>query len=168
MAITTMITTTIMITTITMGRAGSRMVDRTGSTSNRTFLPRTTGIADVNRKRLNELGVLALNLVSSPGAGKTSLLTATATALRDTVPMAVIEGDQETENDAKRIRETGIEAVQINTGRVCHLDGHMIGHAMADLNLVARARCCLLRMSATSCVRPRSIWANTTRSRSCR
>ena len=99
------------------------------------ILAKNDRYAAENRQRLSDLGVLALNLVSSPGAGKTSLLTATATALSDTVPMAVIEGDQETENDANRIRETGIEAIQINTGRVCHLDGHMIGHAMADLTL---------------------------------
>ena len=103
------------------------------------ILAKNDGYAAANRERLHDLGVLALNLVSSPGAGKTSLLTATAIALRDTVPMAVIEGDQETDNDAARIRETGIEAVQINTGRVCHLDGHMIGHAMTDLNLTQGA-----------------------------
>ena len=99
------------------------------------ILAKNDGYAAANRNRLNALGVLALNLVSSPGAGKTSLLTATARALSESLPMAVIEGDQETENDATRIRETGVKAVQINTGRVCHLDGHMIGHAMAGLDL---------------------------------
>ena len=99
------------------------------------ILAKNDGYAAANRNRLNALGVLALNLVSSPGAGKTSLLTATARALSETLAMAVIEGDQETENDAERIRATGVKAVQINTGRVCHLDGHMIGHAMAGLDL---------------------------------
>jgi hydrogenase nickel incorporation protein HypB len=99
------------------------------------ILAKNDAYAAANRDRLSALGVLALNLVSSPGAGKTSLLAATATALRETLPMAVIEGDQETDNDAARIRETGVQAIQINTGRVCHLDGHMIGHAMADLDL---------------------------------
>jgi hydrogenase nickel incorporation protein HypB len=99
------------------------------------ILAKNDAYAAVNRSRLDALGVLALNLVSSPGAGKTSLLTATARALSGKLPMAVIEGDQETENDAARIRATGIAAVQINTGRVCHLDGHMIGHAMSGLEL---------------------------------
>jgi hydrogenase nickel incorporation protein HypB len=99
------------------------------------ILAKNDGYAAANRRRLSQAGVLALNLVSSPGAGKTTLLTATATALGDRVPLAVIEGDQETEHDAERIRETGVPAVQINTGRVCHLDAHMIGHAMDGLAL---------------------------------
>ena len=99
------------------------------------ILAKNDGFAAANRERFTVLGVLALNLVSSPGAGKTSLLTATARALSKTLAMAVIEGDQETENDAARVRATGVQAVQINTGRVCHLDAHMIGHAMAELAL---------------------------------
>jgi hydrogenase nickel incorporation protein HypB len=78
-----------------------------------------------------------LNLVSSPGAGKTTLLVETVRAIRDKVSVGVIEGDQETAYDADRIRATGVEAVQINTGRGCHLDAHMVGHALDDLPLMS-------------------------------
>ena len=87
-----------------------------------------------NRRLLQERGVLALNLVSSPGAGKTTLLAATIRALRGEFPMHVIEGDQQTDNDARRIREAGAPAVQINTGKGCHLDAHMVGHAIGRLD----------------------------------
>ena len=83
---------------------------------------------------LNALGVLALNLVSSPGSGKTTLLCKTIAMLGDS-PLAVIEGDQQTALDADRIRATGARAVQVNTGKGCHLDAQMVGRAMADLNL---------------------------------
>jgi hydrogenase nickel incorporation protein HypB len=99
------------------------------------ILSKNDAYAAGNRARLAERGVLALNLVSSPGAGKTTLLTATVTRLDG--PVAVIEGDQETANDAERIRETGAPAVQINTGRGCHLDAHMVGHALDQLDLTA-------------------------------
>lgn len=90
--------------------------------------------AGVNRMRFQAEAVLALNFVSSPGAGKTTLLTRTIEALRGHVPVAVIEGDQETANDAERIRETGAKAVQINTGRGCHLDADAVGEAYDALN----------------------------------
>ncbi len=90
--------------------------------------------ADANRAKLAALNALALNLVSSPGSGKTTLLCKTIEALGDQ-PLAVIEGDQQTANDADRIRATGAAAVQVNTGKGCHLDGHMVGHAMAHLDL---------------------------------
>ncbi len=90
--------------------------------------------ADTNRTYFTAHGVLALNLVSSPGAGKTSLLVATLKALHD-VPMAVIEGDQQTSQDAERIRATGTAAIQINTGKGCHLDAHTVGHALERLAL---------------------------------
>jgi two-component system response regulator HupR/HoxA len=82
--------------------------------------------------------VLALNLVSSPGSGKTTLLVKTIEMLGDQ-PLAVIEGDQQTANDADRIRATGAPAVQVNTGKGCHLDGHMVGHAVEDLNLLPQS-----------------------------
>ncbi|SLN45916.1 Hydrogenase isoenzymes nickel incorporation protein HypB [Pseudooceanicola marinus] len=91
-----------------------------------------------NRARLAELGAYAVNLVSSPGSGKTTLLCATIRAMQaapDAGPVAVIEGDQQTTNDADRIRATGAPAVQVNTGKGCHLDGHMVGHAMEHLGL---------------------------------
>lgn len=91
--------------------------------------------ADQNRARLSENGVLALNLVSSPGSGKTSLLVETLNRLAGRLPAAVIEGDQQTSNDADRIRATGAPAIQINTGKGCHLDAHMVGHALEKLPL---------------------------------
>ncbi|MBY6091583.1 hydrogenase nickel incorporation protein HypB [Maritimibacter alkaliphilus] len=90
-----------------------------------------------NRARLAAQGVYAVNLVSSPGSGKTTLLCATIRAMAEARmgDVAVIEGDQQTTNDADRIRETGAPAVQVNTGKGCHLDGHMVGHAMEHLHL---------------------------------
>ncbi len=99
------------------------------------ILAKNQRFADDNRSNWSELGLLSLNLVSSPGAGKTSLLVKTLDALRPEVPLWVIEGDQETSNDADRIRQTGVPAIQINTGRGCHLDAHSVGHAAADLAL---------------------------------
>lgn len=99
------------------------------------ILGRNNAYAGTNRGRFTELGVLALNLVSSPGSGKTTLLAATIEQLRDRRPVAVIEGDQQTSNDAERIRATGVPAIQINTGKGCHLDAHMVGHAADDLDL---------------------------------
>lgn len=90
-----------------------------------------------NRRRLLLHNILALNLVSSPGSGKTQLLTRSIEDLRHEVAIAVIEGDQQTSNDAERIRATGVAAVQINTGKGCHLDAHMVGHAMDRLVLAA-------------------------------
>jgi hydrogenase nickel incorporation protein HypB len=93
--------------------------------------------AAANRAYWRALGVFALNLVSSPGSGKTSVLARTIEALRGQLPMAVIEGDQQTAHDAERIRAAGAPAVQINTGKGCHLDAHMVGHAAHDLPLSA-------------------------------
>jgi len=89
--------------------------------------------AAANRRWFSEHGILALNLVSSPGSGKTSLLIRTIDDLKQELKLSVIEGDQQTDNDANRIRETGVRALQINTGKGCHLDGHMIGHALETL-----------------------------------
>lgn len=90
-----------------------------------------------NRKQLAELGVFALNLVSSPGSGKTTLLVETIRRLSDRMPLAVIEGDQQTEFDAERIRATGVPALQINTGKGCHLDAAMVGRAFREMPLPA-------------------------------
>lgn len=88
-------------------------------------------LAAANRAWLAERGILALNLVSSPGSGKTALLCRTVTALMDQgEAVAVIEGDQQTSHDAERIRATGAAAVQINTGKSCHLDAEMVGKAL--------------------------------------
>jgi len=99
------------------------------------ILAKNQMFADENRVRWNGMGLLVLNLVSSPGAGKTSLLVKSLEELRDRISVCVIEGDQETCNDAERIRRTGTPAVQINTGRGCHLDAHMVGHAAEALPL---------------------------------
>jgi hydrogenase nickel incorporation protein HypB len=88
-----------------------------------------------NRQHLDGHGVLAINLMSSPGSGKTALLEATIDALGDEFRIGVIEGDLETENDAQRIRERGIPAVQINTGSACHLDAHMVHRALHEMDL---------------------------------
>ena len=94
-----------------------------------------------NRARLAAQGVYAVNLVSSPGSGKTTLLCATIRAMAEARmgDVAVIEGDQQTTNDADRIRETGAPAVQVNTGKGCHLDAHMVQHALEHLPLPAGA-----------------------------
>jgi hydrogenase nickel incorporation protein HypB len=86
-----------------------------------------------NREHFARHGALAVNLMSSPGAGKTALLEATVDALRNEFRFAVIEGDLETENDAERIRKKGVPAVQISTGSACHLDAHMVHDALHDL-----------------------------------
>ena len=89
--------------------------------------------AAANRDRFTVQGILALNLVSSPGSGKTTLLCKTLEVIGAEFPVAVIEGDQQTSADADRIRATGAPAIQINTGKGCHLDGHMVGHALDHL-----------------------------------
>jgi len=91
--------------------------------------------AQHNREHFNNHGVVAINLMSSPGAGKTALLEATIKALGDEFRIAVIEGDLETENDAERIRAHGVTAVQITTGSACHLDAHMVHEAVHSLDL---------------------------------
>ncbi|WP_414164633.1 hydrogenase nickel incorporation protein HypB [Superficieibacter sp. BNK-5] len=98
-------------------------------------LDKNNRLAARNRARFAELGQLVLNLVSSPGSGKTTLLTETLLRLKDRVPCAVIEGDQQTVNDAARIRATGTPAIQVNTGKGCHLDAQMIADAAPRLPL---------------------------------
>src|ERR1700683_4854265 len=88
-----------------------------------------------NREHFDEHGVLAINLMSSPGAGKTALLEATIVALGDRYRIAVIEGDLETDNDAARIRAHGVPALQITTGTACHLDAHLVHGALHELPL---------------------------------
>ena len=99
------------------------------------ILAKNDAYAGENRDRLREAGIFAINLVSSPGSGKTTLLVKTIELLKSRLPVAVIEGDQETSLDAERIRATGVPTVQINTGRGCHLDAHMVGHALESLPL---------------------------------
>jgi len=88
-----------------------------------------------NRAHFDSRGVLCVNLMSSPGSGKTALLETTLQALGDELRIAVIEGDLETENDAERIRRHGVPAIQIATGTACHLDAHMVHDALHQLDL---------------------------------
>jgi len=111
------------------GLSQSRMVE-----IEQNILGKNDEYAKENRRYFTDNAMLALNLVSSPGSGKTTLLTRTINDLKDDLSLSVIEGDQQTTHDADRIRETGVSAVQINTGKGCHLDAHMVGHAMANLN----------------------------------
>jgi hydrogenase nickel incorporation protein HypB len=99
------------------------------------LLSKNNAYALQNRRFFEQHHIFTLNLVSSPGAGKTTLLVETIKILKDRFPIAVIEGDQQTELDADRIRATGVPALQINTGRACHLDAHGIGHAVMELGV---------------------------------
>lgn len=101
----------------------------------RDLFAKNDALATNNRNFFTAHNMLALNLVSSPGSGKTTLLVRTLNALKEAQPMAVIEGDQQTDNDAERIRATGVPAIQINTGKGCHLDASMVGHALEQLEI---------------------------------
>jgi len=103
----------------------------------RDILEKNDAIAAENRHDLQATKTLALNLVSSPGSGKTALLVETLKRIGDKYPVAVIEGDQETTADADRIRATGVPAIQINTGKGCHLDADMVRTAMSRLGTPA-------------------------------
>lgn len=92
-------------------------------------------LAQRNRGYFEAKNILALNLVSSPGSGKTSLLERTLTDLKNEFDFAVIEGDQQTSNDADRIHATQTKVTQINTGKGCHLDAHMVLHAVQGMKL---------------------------------
>lgn len=101
------------------------------------ILSRNNRFAADNRALFAKKGVFVLNLVSSPGSGKTTTLERTLGDLSDRYRCAVIEGDQQTDNDAQRIAATGVPARQINTGAGCHLDAHMVGHAAEEFDLDA-------------------------------
>ena len=90
-------------------------------------------LAERNRGYFDAKNIFALNLVSSPGSGKTSLLEKTLTDLRGELDFFVVEGDQQTSNDADRIHATGTRVIQINTGKGCHLDAHMVLHAVQEM-----------------------------------
>ena len=100
----------------------------------RDILSKNRSYAQENRGYFARKGVLALNFVSSPGSGKTSLLVRAINDLKARHEIMVIEGDQQTSNDADRIRATGAAALQVNTGKGCHLAAHMVGHALEKLN----------------------------------
>jgi hydrogenase nickel incorporation protein HypB len=98
------------------------------------LLAKNDHLAAHNRAWLAERGIVALNLMSSPGSGKTSLLRRTIAELAPKRPVSVIEGDQETRIDAEKIRSTGAPVVQINTGSGCHLDADMLARGLAELS----------------------------------
>lgn len=99
-------------------------------------LGKNDGIAAHNREFFKERRIVALNLVSSPGSGKTTILERTIRELREEIPITVIEGDQQTMLDAERIDATGVPVVQVNTGSGCHLDADMVHQALHQLELV--------------------------------
>jgi hydrogenase nickel incorporation protein HypB len=111
------------------GYAPSRVIE-----VERDLLARNDALADANRRWLAERGIFAVNLMSSPGSGKTTLLARTIDAWKSRSPVSVIEGDQQTSLDAERIRATGVPALQVNTGKGCHLDARMVGAALAELD----------------------------------
>jgi hydrogenase nickel incorporation protein HypB len=97
------------------------------------ILSKNDAQARINRARFDKHGAFVVNLMSSPGSGKTTLLVKTLHELEGRAPMAVIEGDQQTSLDADRIRQTGVAAYQVNTGKGCHLDASMIDRALEHL-----------------------------------
>ena len=98
------------------------------------ILAKNNRLAERNRGWFEGRGVLALNLMSSPGSGKTSLLERTIRALNDEASICVVEGDQASTNDAQRIRATGCAVIQVNTGTGCHLEADMLARGMQQLN----------------------------------
>jgi len=101
------------------------------------LLAKNDRLAERNRGRFSAFRLLVLNLVSSPGSGKTSILERTLADLKEEFAFAVLEGDQQTANDADRIAATGVPVKQINTGAGCHLDAHMVGHGVDGFDLAA-------------------------------
>ncbi|HET9893538.1 MAG TPA: hydrogenase nickel incorporation protein HypB [Streptosporangiaceae bacterium] len=121
----------------TCGCADSVVDDSRTIVLHQNILAKNDSIAERNRDWLAARGVVMLNLMSSPGSGKTTLLERSAAELAGRLQVSVIEGDQETELDARRIRAAGCEVVQINTGTGCHLDADMVARALAELEPAA-------------------------------
>lgn len=99
------------------------------------ILAKNNEFVQANQQTFLKKKIIATNLMSSPGSGKTTLLAKTIAALKSRLNIAVIVGDQQTNYDAEKIKSSGGEAVQINTGRICHLDAHMVGHAIENLSI---------------------------------
>ena len=99
------------------------------------LLAKNQRLAMGNRASFAAHQLFVLNLVSSPGSGKTSILERTLTDLKDELSFSVLEGDQQTDNDADRIAATGVPVKQVNTGAGCHLDAHMVGHGVEGFDL---------------------------------
>ena len=98
------------------------------------ILQKNNLLAERNRGWFEAKNIFSINLVSSPGSGKTSLLEKSIPTINKSKKVYVIEGDQQTMNDANRIKNAGADAIQINTGKGCHLDSHMVHHAIHDLD----------------------------------
>lgn len=98
------------------------------------LLAKNNQYANENRDYFLKEKITAINLMSSPGSGKTTLLARTFKDLQQELDMTVIVGDQQTDEDAKALQLAGMHAIQVNTGKVCHLDGHMVGHAIDGLS----------------------------------
>ena len=96
----------------------------------RDLLAKNNQFAAANRDYFLKRNMTTLNLMSSPGSGKTTLLARTISELKNNIKMAIIVGDQQTSLDAEKLTTAGADAIQINTGKVCHLDAHMVGHAL--------------------------------------
>jgi len=103
------------------------------------LLAKNNQYASENQQYFTEHGITAINIMSSPGSGKTTLLCRTISDLASQKEMAVIVGDQQTDQDALQLKSTGAKAVQINTGKTCHLDAHMLGHSLESLSLKSGA-----------------------------
>ncbi len=116
-------------------RHGTESGTRTTIAIEADILGKNNRLAGFNRALFKEKGIFVLNLVSSPGSGKTTLLERTLRELSHKMRCAVIEGDQQTDNDARRIAATGVPVRQINTGAGCHLDAHMIMHGTESFDL---------------------------------
>lgn len=101
----------------------------------RDLLAKNNQLATANRTYFLQNNINAINLMSSPGSGKTTLLARTISELNDQLTMAVIVGDQQTDFDAEKLKSAGATAIQINTGKVCHLDAHAVGHTVEHLSL---------------------------------
>ena len=99
------------------------------------LLAKNNRFAAMNRHYFMERKIMAINLMSSPGSGKTTLLARTISELKPKLDMAVVVGDQQTDYDAEKLKASGAEAIQINTGKVCHLDAHTVGHSVEHLSL---------------------------------
>ena len=101
----------------------------------RNILEANERLAEDNRRTFRQAGLFVINLMSGPGAGKTSLLERTIEALQDEIRIGVIEGDIQSSYDAERISQKGVQVVQLNTGGACHLDGNMIKSSLDALDL---------------------------------
>lgn len=99
------------------------------------ILEKNKQFAQHNQRQFNKNNILAFNIMSSPGSGKTTLLCKTITDLDKDFDISVVVGDQETNFDAELIKSSGGNAIQVNTGKICHLDAHMVGHALQDISI---------------------------------